>query len=386
MDLLDSLGTKPRKFKPKKSSVKNKEKQHEETDADKAPTTQSQPEVEQQSTAGANVSVSDDTTEKLNNSDNLSESSDFVDPVAKLSNWWSRNKTGLWSMAAETVNDAVKQAKHAEALVREEQQNLQSFNFSSIQSKLTSVLNTIAPPIAEHEQLQIHVFHDMVGWPVVDEIIFDVFDYVMDQIDGTNKLNLVVQKGKERHLAGSDDVDFKRLNFVECSLEDGVKLAKANIEEVVKAAKSTEVDSTESSKTTETTATTATTETTESTESTESKEEPESSASGKPSDTQSARSELYVSLQPVLTKGSDQLLVSHQNGLYFVVYLVDFQNNIEISSASQPFPSEWTPWLDGELSGSIDPRKWINGWVEDGISLVIGTVVQKYVTQRMQVQ
>lgn len=423
LDLLDSLGTRGAKAKPKKSMTKRKEQRREGDDArrgnlsglldldegsapasaassaapsrpasaappaedpaagavgglpaaaglealDSGPRAPSNTPAENTPAESAVPTPANEAAGLLE-SDPAAGSEGGGDPVKSLASWWSRNKGGLWSRAQETltdaVSDAVRQAKQAEALVREEQQN---FNFSALQSRLTSVLNTIVPPISQHEQLRIHIFHDMVGWPVVDEIVFDVFDYVMDQIEGASKLNLIVQKGHERHLAGSDKVAQRKLNVAECTLADGVKLARASIEEISRAQAEASAGATA-----------------------------DAAATGADAGADAGdgelfkQSELYVSLQPVVTKAStESTTISHtSDSLYFVAYLADFHNAIELSSASQPLPAEWADWLDDDSSFDagkkpIDPRKWITGWVEDSISLVLGVVVQKYVTRRM---
>lgn len=67
-------------------------------------------------------------------------------------------------------------------------------NSGLLHSTLSSVLETIAPPIVRHEQLHIHVFHDMVGYPSIDNIVYSIFERVMQQVEGGGPLVMNVQK------------------------------------------------------------------------------------------------------------------------------------------------------------------------------------------------
>jgi len=56
-----------------------------------------------------------------------------------------------------------------------------------------NLLNHLAPPISSHEQLRIHITHDLQNYPFVDNVVFGVFDRVMQQVEGGDLL--VVQRG-----------------------------------------------------------------------------------------------------------------------------------------------------------------------------------------------
>lgn len=57
----------------------------------------------------------------------------------------------------------------------------------------TTLLHSIAPPISSHEQLRIHITHDLENYPFVDNVVYGVFDRVMQQVEGGDLL--VVQRG-----------------------------------------------------------------------------------------------------------------------------------------------------------------------------------------------
>lgn len=63
----------------------------------------------------------------------------------------------------------------------------------------------------------------MVGYPHIDQTVYDVFNKVMAQVEGGT---LIVQKGREGKRRGSDSGNQKRdLNICE-GLDEAIKLAK----------------------------------------------------------------------------------------------------------------------------------------------------------------
>lgn len=110
--------------------------------------------------------------------------------------------------------------------------DLRSRTMPSLSSTLTSVLNTIAPPIEKHEGttlmiwlsivLKVGIYHDMVGYPHIDKIVYDVFDKVMGQVEGGS---LVVQKGREGKPRTTTSIQTRDLNICE-GLDEAIKLAK----------------------------------------------------------------------------------------------------------------------------------------------------------------
>jgi hypothetical protein len=320
----------------------------------------------------------------------------LADPLSSISNWWSRNKGDIWSTATSAV-------KQAEAKVRELQPEVQSSQqrafeslgdrFSKmglskdlIQSTLSSVLETIAPPISRHEQLRIHVFHDMVGYPAVDNIVYGVFDRVMQQVEGGGKLTMVVQKGKERHRRGSNASHVRDFNMFRGDLEQGTKLAAANIEDFMRP-KDTNKEG--QRKDTDSEA-----------------NETEKSVKDSEFPNQNIRiSDIYLSIQPASaypetpkvgttansSSSASTAVVPNQSGqtFYYVIYLKDPVNDISFSTVSQAFPLQWAEWLDSPdsvfESFEADPREWVIDWVEEGLGLAVGVVAQSYVAKRMGV-
>jgi hypothetical protein len=71
--------------------------------------------------------------------------------------------------------------------------------------------------------LKVGIYHDMVGYPNIDKIVYDVFDKVMSQVEGGS---LVVQKGREGRRRNSQS-QRRDLNICE-GLEEALKLAKVS--------------------------------------------------------------------------------------------------------------------------------------------------------------
>ncbi|ERS94892.1 hypothetical protein HMPREF1624_08790 [Sporothrix schenckii ATCC 58251] len=127
---------------------------------------------------------------------------------------------GWWGGILSTASAAMKQA---EAAVKEIQQNEEAKkwadqvrgNVVSLRGfgdelrhralpTFTNILHTLAPPIASHERLLIHITHDMVGYPALDPLVHGVFTRVMAQVEGGDLL--VIQRGQESQAAGSASV------------------------------------------------------------------------------------------------------------------------------------------------------------------------------------
>ncbi|ANB15619.1 Mtc1p [Sugiyamaella lignohabitans] len=313
------------------------------------------------------------------------------DAISSITSWWSRNKGGLWDTASSAVKQAEARVKEFQPEVQQLQQSQQraleslgggisrlGLSKGLLQSTLTSVLETIAPPISRHEQLKINIFHDMVGYPALDSIVYGVFERVMQQVEGGGDLTMIVQKGKERHRRGSDAQQRRELGIFKGPLDQAIKLAAANIEDFVR-------KSQDKSKTTES----------------KSAKETPSSDDRSESDSPVVRvSDVFLSIQPAVigdesataiaaSGQSDNHIISSSSSstFVFVIYLYDPNNDIKFSSVSQPFPYQWAEWLDSPDSTfqafEADPREWVIDWVEEGLGLAVGIAAQSYVAKRM---
>ncbi|ODQ71140.1 hypothetical protein LIPSTDRAFT_64883 [Lipomyces starkeyi NRRL Y-11557] len=297
------------------------------------------------------------------------------DPVSSITSWLG--SSGIWDSASAVV-------KGAEAKVRDIQQNADTTSWETkvkgigvhmpyvttkldcvtdillvsgfsktLASTLSSVLHTIAPPILRHEQLRIHIFHDIVGYPSIDTIVYSVFDRVMQQVEGGELI--IVQKGRESRRRDSDKKGVQRdMGLFQGGLEAGEKLARANVEQIKVKGKEPE---------------------------TESEESPV------------RKSDIYLSIQACAfsadTKSSDAKgdSESDERLFNFIIYLNDPVHDLSYVTHSQSFPLQWCEWLDSDepIAGQIDPREWLAEWVEEGLGLAVGVVAQRYVASRMAI-
>ncbi|PTB37868.1 uncharacterized protein TrAFT101_005258 [Trichoderma asperellum] len=276
---------------------------------------------------------------------------------------------------------------------------------------LSNIINTIAPPIGSHERLLIHITHDLVGYPSLDPLIYEVFSDVMQQVEG-GELH-VVQRGHESShprsndsSAGWDDgpwwrqVDQPRELGVVKGLVEGTKLCRVNAESFA-----TEYFASQGG--------------------IEAVRAQARSGDGEPGAIRT--SDLFLSVQAIVTdqdktlfgrtsaaekekKESDDSEEENEEEFRFAIFIVDPVHEIEYATISQPFPAKWARWLEAPRpmtpesgdeeslhnrvhedirsiveTGELDPREWVAGWVKDSLALSVGIVAQWYVARRMQV-
>lgn len=289
---------------------------------------------------------------------------------------------------------------------------------------LTNIMNTIAPPISQHERLLIHITHDLVGYPSLDPLIYSIFDRVMAQVEGGDLM--VIQRGQEsairsptqeksglfaggHSVAGWRDGPWWRdvgsprdLGLIK-GITEGTKLCRASAESYsaeylsasggVEAARQRAI-------------------------------EPVSESNPVRS------SDIFLAVQAILTdedkalfqggastekdKSSSDVLEEDGNDevVCFAIYISDPVHDIHYSALSQNLPAKWIRWLDAvspltpassndgaapdvenvpdeirEIieSGGVDPREWVAEWVEEALNLAVGVVAQRYVARRMGV-
>ncbi|KAL1994533.1 hypothetical protein VTN49DRAFT_2003 [Thermomyces lanuginosus] len=349
--------------------------------------------------------------------------------------WWG----GLLSTATATATAAM---KHAEAAVKEIQKNEEAQRWAEqvkgnvgalrdlggelrtlAMPTFTSLIQTIAPPISSHERLQIHITHDLSGYPSLDPLIYSVFSRVMSQVEGGDLM--VIQRGQESSPRRSSDSRFRistagwhdgpwwrtvvpgsprNINAV-AGIVEGTKLARASAEAYANEFYSTRGGIEEAAKQ-------ATTELSES--------NPVRS------------SDIFLAIQAISQPPSKELFQSNPSGesqsstggvvevadepeneISFAIYLHDPVHGIAYHTISQSIPQKWISWLDAPApasaedesedyrnvprvtvpediaeiveSGGIDPREWVAEWLEETISLAVGVVAQRYVARRMGV-
>lgn len=284
----------------------------------------------------------------------------------------------------------------------------------------TSLIHTLAPPITSHERLQIHVTHDLSGYPGIDPLVYNVFSRVMVQVEGGDLM--VIQRGQESapkrglgvtgytSTAGWKDGPWWRtvtpgsprnISAVRGAVEAS-KLARASAESYA-----TEFYSSRGGI-----------------------EEAAKQATEVISESNPVRSsDIFLSIQAVSQTTSKELFQAGASGekepptgaveadeleeeIAFALYLHDPVHGIAFHTISQAVPQKWIEWLDASApgpedpnaedanvprvvvpeaiaeiieSGGVDPREWVAEWVEETLSLGVGVVAQRYVARRMGV-
>jgi len=271
-------------------------------------------------------------------------------------------------------------------------------------------MNTIAPPISQHERLQIHITHDMVSYPSLDTTIYQTFSRVMAQVEGGDLL--VLQRGSESAqrrasaagLSGSGkaagwhdgpwwrDAGAPRSMGIVAGAVEASKLSRASA-----AAHAAEFFAARGGL--------------------------DAALRRASSDLAAANpvrsSDIFVAIQAAGFAADGALFAGPPDppaaapGLVldappdeqvaFAVFLHDPVHAIDFGALSQAFPRRWADWLDAEAggdddepqlpgeiaeivrAGGVDPREWVAEWVEEILALAVGVVAQRYVARRMGV-
>ncbi|KNG52790.1 maintenance of telomere capping protein 1 protein [Stemphylium lycopersici] len=336
--------------------------------------------------------------------------------------WWGGGWGGLVSTATAAAETARKQA---EAAYQEIQKNQEAQRWAEqvrgnvgalrgIGGELgkravptfTNILNTLAPPISQHERLQIHITHDLIGYPSLDPLIYQTFAGVMAQVEGGDLM--VIQRGSESTQRGSLDGyrggggswndgpwwrhrEKRDLSVVK-GLVEGTKLARVSAESYANEFFNARGGVEEAAK----------------------------QATEVLSETNPVRSsDIFIAIQATSHPAQSELFATssseekedveeqedEEEQVTFAIYLHDPIHGISFKSISQSFPLKWVEWMDapanteaegeeGQLpqeileiieSGGVDPREWVSEWMEETINLSVGIVAQRYVARRMGV-
>ncbi|KAF1846186.1 uncharacterized protein K460DRAFT_285369 [Cucurbitaria berberidis CBS 394.84] len=344
------------------------------------------------------------------------------EPKEAGGSWWGGGWGGLISSATAAADAAKKQA---EAAYQEIQKNQEAQRWADqvrgnvgalrgIGGELgkralptfTNLIHTLAPPISQHERLQIHITHDLIGYPSLDPLIYQTFAGVMAQVEGGDLM--VIQRGSESTQRGSVDgyrgggggwndgpwwrhTDKRDLSVIK-GLVEGTKLARVSAEAYANEFFAARGGVEEAAK----------------------------HATEVLSETNPVRSsDIFISIQAISFPTEADLFGSSTSAeksdveeqkeedeqVAFAVYLHDPIHGISFKIVTQSFPSKWVEWLDApanteaageELqlpreiqeiieSGGVDPREWVSEWMEETLNLGVGIVAQRYVARRMGV-
>lgn len=344
--------------------------------------------------------------------------------------WWGSmyNAASAAVKQAETLakeisanEEAQRWAAQARAIGGKNLSNLQHLS-TDLRSRalptFTNLLEHIAPPISAHERLQIHTTHDILNYPGLDPLIYQVFSRTMSQVEGGDLM--VIQRGieqKSRGRAGSDVQGYRggvlgggsgwsdgpwwreegtRSLGAVPGLKEGTRLARVGAESYAK----------------------------EFFDARGGVEEAAKRATESLSDSNPVRSsDIFLAIQAVSYPDDEGLFADDgrseneasttesgvaepkseaEESIVFAIYLYDPLHSLSFSALSQPFPQKWAAWLDASsasadeaalpesiqeiiAAGGVDPREWVAEWMEEILSLGVGVVAQRYVARRMGV-
>ncbi|KZW02054.1 hypothetical protein EXIGLDRAFT_511614 [Exidia glandulosa HHB12029] len=209
----------------------------------------------------------------------------------------------------------------------------------------TDILNVVAPPISEHEVIQVWLSHDMEGYEGVENLVYRALARIMEQVEGGD---LVVNKGNESRPKESADGE-RDLNAVD-GQDAALKLAKANIDDLAKS-KAAETE----------------------------KSVPESSLQNP-----TTYSHVYLRIQPFFlshpfaaqpaSAESSEPPVPARH-LHFLLHLHDPSHNLEHTTVSQALPEKWLElW---------DEYEWVEDLVAESLRVSVEVIGQEYVVERM---
>ncbi|KAJ6604315.1 maintenance of telomere capping protein 1 [Mycena vulgaris] len=213
-------------------------------------------------------------------------------------------------------------------------------------STLTDILNVVAPPISEHEVIQVWLSHDMKGYEGIESLVYRALARIMEQVEGGD---LIVNRGDESR--PKESVDTARdLNAVE-GFEAASKLAQANLDDLIK----------------------------NNTKATESK--PESNVQ-----TPTTYSHIYLRIQPFMntyafpvpsSSTPDATPPKPRQQLQFLIHLSDPSHKLTHSTITQCVPGDWL------AEGMWEKYEWVEDLMAEALRVGVEVIGQEYVVKRM---
>ncbi|KAL1925005.1 uncharacterized protein VTP21DRAFT_4659 [Calcarisporiella thermophila] len=220
---------------------------------------------------------------------------------------------------------------------------------SNLQKFTSEFLETIAPPIVEHEAIELWIGTDM-QYEGVEELVYREFSRVLDL--SLEDSNIIIRKGNEEEDSHQGE---GTTELHACSgLDEALRLAEANIEKLNKAY-------------------------------TDQLQNPQRPLTGE--DLQSLdevtrlpirHNPVFLALQPCISPPIFDASMPSQEAdacLFFFVLVHDPQYNIRIKSYSQTIPAEW-------LKLSYESNEWVEERMADCVKLASQMAAQSYVYRR----
>jgi hypothetical protein len=204
-------------------------------------------------------------------------------------------------------------------------------------------LETVAPPISEHELVEVWLAYDMVGYTGLEALVYRAFARVMEH---TESGQVVVRNPETDDKKPAVDPAHRDLNMCD-SFVDGTKLAKANIDHLVK--QHYQPNSTE-------------------------KKEAYNPQSGA---IPVIHCPVFMAIQPVkMTMTPIDEEDTETSQLSFIILMVDPTHNLKFKTYSQSLPLNW-------LEIPYEENEWVEDKMVDIIRMSITSIAQDYVWTRM---
>ncbi|KAF9185643.1 hypothetical protein BGZ51_002528 [Haplosporangium sp. Z 767] len=262
-------------------------------------------------------------------------------------------KATMESQATKNLEERVKGFVNAENIGKIGN-DLKSLTLSS----MTTVLDVIAPPIAEHEVVEVWLAHDMIGYVGVESLVYRAFSKVMEQTEGGD---VVVHQGAGTNQNEDVAPEDRQLNACE-GYEQAIKLAKANIEHLIKTHYAPE-------------------------------KYQQGSATARNPNTHASMCPVFMAIQPcraprhgytASTKAGESensnnnsVIMEKDMVVSYVIVLQDPTHKLEFESCSQSLPAHW-------LLIPYEENEWVEDRMVDCIRLAVGVIAQDYVWTRMK--
>jgi len=289
-----------------------------------------------------------------------SEAPEHQRTASQAGGWGWGSVGGLWSTASTALQQArsvaEEQAKQLQANDQAKKWTdgvmgyVKSANLDKLShdlrtaglSTFSDILNAVAPPIAEHEVIQVWLSHDMHGYEGVESLVYRSLTKIMEQVEGGD---LVVNKGNESKPKETAAYEGERdLNAVE-GYEQALKLAQVNLEDMIK-----------------------------------SHDENPTSSRAVSQQNPTTYSSVFLRIQPFFTflsldPGATGDNTPTKRQLQFLLHLSDPTHTLLHTQITQGVPAEWLDiWDDNE---------WVEDMVVEAIRLGVEVIGQEYVVARM---
>ncbi|KAJ7785963.1 maintenance of telomere capping protein 1 [Mycena metata] len=216
-------------------------------------------------------------------------------------------------------------------------------------STLTDILNVVAPPISEHEVIQVWLSHDMRGYEGIESLVYRALARIMEQVEGGD---LIVNRGDESRPKQAVDSDAPRdLNAVD-GYEAAAKLAQANLDELIKSNKAASSN-------------------------------PDASSSSN-LQTPTTYSHIYLRIQPFITSfpalpasTPDADAPAPTQHLQFLISLSDPSHKLTHGTVTQCVPGDWL------APGMWERYEWVEDLMAEALRVGVEVIGQEYVVRRM---